>query len=195
MRFTTITTRLCELSEELEALPAPTDELKQVAREVMGLVATGLFILESHDDASLKELTSFVTKSKYDLAQFAPVLGERDPAVGIVREMIALVSGETLPPRAEPLHHAEPDGGSGDMRDYRKASGGRLCRRCGVGGSRPRFLTLVAVLFVAPPLLWRLWLGGDPDVPSFTFGSPTRWAVVGLSVVFGAWALRGLKNT
>ena len=121
MRLTTITPRLCELSGELEALPAPTDERKQAAREVMGLVAAGLFLLESHDDANPKELMSFVTKAKNDVARFAPVLGEHDPAVVIVREMVALVLGEALPPQPEPVHDAGPDGAFGDEPEPRGA--------------------------------------------------------------------------
>ena len=99
MRFTPITMPLGELSDALFALPTPADERKKLGREYARLIATELYLFETYDDTTPAVLAGAVTRSKGCLSECVELLDEEDPAVRIVREMIALAAGELPPPR------------------------------------------------------------------------------------------------
>jgi hypothetical protein len=101
MRITPNTMRLRDLHAQLQTLPRPAGERREIGREGTRTIAAALYLLDMADDSTPASLRDFVAQSRVDLERFAQILGQDDPAVCIVREMMALVSGEIPPPRPQ----------------------------------------------------------------------------------------------
>src|SRR5688500_4880406 len=111
MRFTPISPRLCDLSRELRELPKPPREPRRSCHEKVQIAAAALYLLDSADDTTPAGIRPMLARVRSDVDGWARTLGEGDRAIRIVREMLALLSGEPPPPPTGPSRQPAPDAG------------------------------------------------------------------------------------